>query len=141
MMLEIKLDDPICEPHLGSTSAAGFDLKAKLKESILLRSDKTTKIDTGIQVAIPKGYCGIIVPRSGLGTKYNLKLANTAGIIDSDYRGNIFVNVSVEKNYYLQPYERFAQMVIVPVLTDYTIVKELDETERGDSGFGDSGTH
>lgn len=137
MSVKIKVLEPECMPHKKHITDAGIDLKTTKKVSMFPHN--IYKIDTGIQVAIPKGFCGIVVPRSGLGTKYGLSLKNTVGIIDADYRGNIFVNIEVDDHYYLKAYERFAQLVIVPVLTSYEIVEELDNTIRGDGGFGSTG--
>ena len=99
-------------------------------------------VHTGIAVAIPKGYVGLIFARSGLATKRGLAPANKVGVIDSDYRGELLVSLYNQsgKVQRLEPQERVAQLVIVPFLpVEYEEAETLDETERGDGGFGSTG--
>lgn len=139
MSIFVKVLEENCKPHKTHDSDAGVDLKVNSDKPITLIPGLKYKLDTGIQVAIPRGFAGFVMPRSGLGTKYGIKLNNTVGLIDPDYRGNVFVSISTDEEYTLQPYERFAQLVIVPVLLGYEFVDELDDTARGDGGFGSTG--
>jgi len=91
---------------------------------------------------IPVRYIGMIVPRSGLGSKYRIGLANTVGVIDSDYRGELIVNLvnNGEEPLEIKQYDRFCQLIIVPVRIDtFRVVDNLQGTDRGDKGFGSSG--
>lgn len=129
-------------PRRGSEHAAGYDLKACLLDPVTIPPHQTVKISTGIKIAIPNGYCGLILPRSGLATKMGLRPANTPGLIDSDYRGEVIValhndsefRVTVERG------ERIAQLVCVPFMEiHFKPVDTLDATERGEGGFGSTG--
>ena len=138
--LRIEVLNPEAVPYKKFATDAGIDLRACIDTEVLtLIPYESYKIDTGIRVAIPEGYCGLVIPRSGMGTAYKLSLDNTVGVIDSDYRGNIYVHITSETGMKLKQYERFAQLVIVPVLTSYNIVDNLESTERGDGGFGHTG--
>ena len=130
-------------PHRGSASAAGYDLKACLEEEeLLIWPHQTVKISTGIRLAIPEHYCGLILPRSGLATRAGLRPANTPGLIDSDYRGDVIVALhndskEVQK---VKKGDRIAQLVIIPFMEiNFHPTDELDDTERGEGGFGSSG--
>jgi dUTP pyrophosphatase len=138
--LKIKLKRPELLPHIGSTQAAGLDLRADTKD-VLIEAGKEYTFCTGVIAAIPENWVGLLLPRSGLGTKYGMRLVNTCGVIDSDYRGFIKVTCTFDKEFWLTSLERIVQMVVVPhlPLMSMEIVDELDETERGDSGFGSSG--
>lgn len=138
---KIKVLDERCKPEKKHYSDAGLDLKAGISEPIQLLEGNTYKIDTGIQIELPIGYLAMVVPRSGLGSKYGLRLANTVGIIDADYRGNIFVNIKVYEPYKLQPYERFAQLIFLHCGLQYEFSDTLSDTVRGAGGFGHTGTH
>lgn len=138
--------DKKCLPKRAHKTDAGLDLCASAR--YVLTENETVKVDTGINVEIPKGYAGFIYPRSGLATKYGITLANTIGVIDSDYRGPVICVLKFEPRdygnmYCIERYDRIAQLVIAPVyLTDYEVAEwpeELDETERGQGGFGSSG--
>lgn len=145
--MRIKLAHPDCMPHVGSAEAAGMDLRAYFgdRASDLLRAippGESLMIDTGVSVEIPEGWVGIIVPRSSLG-KRRLIIANTVGVIDSDYRGTIKMNL-INMSNETQPidnFERLCQMVIVPHYNpnDLEVVDELTDTVRGTGGFGSSG--
>lgn len=122
---------------------AGADLRANLTEPLTLQPGESAFIDTGIAVAIPDGYFGMLVIRSGLACKHGITLANSVGIIDSTYRGPIkakLVNLGYLP-YTIEPTERIAQLIIVPcVLAGFTPVETLEATERGEGGFGSTGT-
>ena len=120
--------------------SAGMDLCSLEHKTILPRTVEL--VNTGLKVAIPKGYAGLLLPRSSLGLKKGLMLMNSVGLIDSDYRGEImcmFYNTRSEM-VTITPEERVAQLVVVPVLTlDWVVVDDLDSTERGEGGFGSTG--
>ena len=128
-------------PYKKHQTDAGWDLKSKLPD-FTLHPGGQIKIPTGIRIAIPRSFAGMIFPRSGLGTKYRVRLANTVGIIDSDYRGEIIVFLTNEGKTELKiyQYDRFCQLLIVPVVTGNLIKKEtLPSTIRGEGGFGHTG--
>jgi dUTP pyrophosphatase len=100
------------------------------------------KVPTGLAVAIPEGYVGLIFARSGLATKFGVAPANCVGVIDSDYRGEVIVGLSNHsgEDYVIQPGERIAQLVLMPIVqAGITVVDDLDDTQRGTGGFGSTG--
>lgn len=132
-------------PSRGSEQAAGYDLYACLGgfESCKINPGTTMKIGTGIAAEIPEGYFGAVFARSGLATKKGLRPANCVGVVDSDYRGEIMVALHNDDKepQTIQAYERIAQLVILPYLNvSFTEVNELSDTERGEGGFGSTGT-
>lgn len=137
-----KLSPNAILPTYGSQEAAGADLYACLQESVTIQPGETAWIPTGLALEVPKGCAGLIYARSSMGVKRGLAPANKVGVIDSDYRGEIRV---VLLNHGKEPQtvthgERVAQMLITPVLTPaYTEVEELDDTQRGQGGFGSTG--
>lgn len=139
-----KLRDSATIPTKGSEYAAGYDLYACSDEDIYILNPHTVlKVPTGIAMAIPNGYFGAIFARSGVATKKGLRPANCVGVIDSDYRGEIIVALrnDTDEPQSFQNRERVAQLVIMPYLpVDFTVVDELDKTERGAGGFGSTGT-
>ena len=109
---------------------------------MVIRPGETKKIHTGIKVAIPEGYFGGVYPRSSTGVKRNLMLANTIGVIDSDYRGEImmFIYNYGSSDQIIKNGDRLAQLIIQPYQRfDIELVDELDETDRGEGGFGSTG--
>ena len=130
-----KLDDRAVIPTYGTAFSAGADLYACMDGPVTIAPGETYLVHTGISVAVPEGYAGLIYARSGLATK--------KGLADADYRGEIMVALH---NHSAQPAEidngeRIAQMVITPFLTaEFVERDELDETERGTGGFGSTGT-
>jgi dUTP pyrophosphatase len=138
--LKIKIKSSHVKPVVGSDGAAGMDLRADSKE-MLIEAGVEYTFCTGVAIEIPKGYVGLVLPRSGMGTKKGMKLKNTTGVIDSDYRGYIKVTCSFTETFWLESYERIAQLVIVShyKLDNIDIVDELSETGRGATGFGSSG--
>lgn len=138
-----KLDERAKLPTYGSEYSAGADLYALLDEEITIKPNETILIKTGLAMEIPKGYAGFIFARSGLASKKGLAPANKVGVIDSDYRGEFMValhNHSKEERN-LEPYERIAQLVIMPFLKgEFNIVENLDTTKRGEGGFGSTGS-
>lgn len=141
-----KLRDNAILPTRGDSEAAGIDLYACLDKEVNIWEGSTVMIPTGIACEFPEGYFGLVFPRSSVGTKRHLTLANTAGVIDNSYRGEIMMCFKYEgKSDFLsyetiQPGERLAQMILLPYAT-YDIVETdtLTETERGEGGFGSTG--
>ena len=129
-------------PTYGSREAAGADLYACLETEMEIQPGKTAFVPTGIAMEVPVGCAGLIYARSGLACKRGLAPANKVGVVDSDYRGEIMValhNHGLEAQT-VAPGERFAQMIITPVLTPaYETVEELSDTSRGAGGFGSTG--
>ena len=141
--VSIKLLDPRAKlPTYGTDHAAGADLYALTHGPVEIAPGGTALIRTGVAVAIPQGYMGLIFARSGRATKQGLAPANKVGVIDADYRGELIVFLH---NHSGQPRtiedgERIAQMVITPCFTAmFQVVDELDETSRGSGGFGSTG--
>ena len=130
-------------PTLGTSGAAACDLYALLDEPITLQPGERRPIPTGIAIALPsKDYVAIVCARSGMALKQGLALCNGIGVIDSDYRGEIFFamvnNDSTPKT--VENGDRIGQLMIMPVIQpSYEVVSELDETERGEGGFGSTG--
>ena len=138
-----KLRENAVIPTYGSEFAAGADLYAAIDEPTEIAPGETKLIPTGLAFEIPTGYAGFVYARSGLATKRNLAPANKVGVIDSDYRGEICVGVinQLKEEYTIQPDERIAQLVIMPVSLIAPVEAEtLDETERGAGGFGSTGS-
>lgn len=137
-----KLKENAIEPTRGSAAAAGYDLYAAIKESIAIPAHSTVKIGTGLAFALPEGTFAAIFARSGLATKQGLRPANCVGVCDSDYRGEYIVAVHNDTNEekVIEPNERIAQMILMPYLPMmFEEVESLDETERGEGGFGSTG--
>jgi dUTP pyrophosphatase len=144
-MIKIKVvnkgNQPL--PIYETVSSAGMDLRANIDSPVLLKSLDRKLIPTGLHIALPEGYEAQIRPRSGLALKKGITCLNTPGTIDPDYRGDvgvILVNLSNE-DFVVQPGERIAQMIINKFEQAKLIeVETLDETERGEGGFGSTGT-
>lgn len=138
-----KLDKRAVLPTYGSEFSAGADLYACLEEAITIEPGEAVLIHTGIAMEIPVGYAGLIYARSGLATKKGLAPSNKVGVVDADYRGEIMVslfNHSKEARV-IEHGERIAQLVIAPFITaEWNEVEELNETARGEGGFGSTGT-
>lgn len=138
-----KLDERAVIPTYGSEYSAGADLYAVLDEEITIKPNETVLIKTGLAMEIPIGYAGFIFARSGLASKKGLAPANKVGVIDADYRGEFMValhNHSTEERK-VDHGERIAQLVIMPFLKgEFDIVEELNETKRGEGGFGSTGS-
>lgn len=138
----VKLDPRAQVPTYGSEFAAGADLYAVLDNDITIESGQTVMIGTGIACEIPVGFAGLIYARSGLACKKGLAPANKVGVVDSDYRGEIKValhNHGIEAQV-VGSGERIAQLVITPFLRGvFEEAESLEETTRGEGGFGSSG--
>lgn len=129
-------------PTRGSEQAAGYDLYAATNYDITIMPHQTQMVGIGISVAIPEGYFGGIYARSGLAAKQGLRPANCVGVIDSDYRGEIIVALHNDTNDIrnIKAGDRIAQLVIMPYLNvDFKEVNLLDDTNRGEGGFGSTG--
>ena len=130
-------------PVRGSKDAAGWDLCACINEPVCINPSCTVKIGTGLSFELPQYTFGGIFPRSGLATKKGLRPANTPGVCDSDYRGEYIVALhnDSESIQWIEPGERIAQLIVLPYIPiAFNVVEELSETERGDGGFGSTGT-
>ncbi len=138
-----KVRDNAKVPQRATGGSAGLDLCACIDAPITLNGGETALIPTGVAIALPSAeYGAFIFPRSGIAIKHGIGLLNSVGVIDSDYRGEIMVGVinQISESYTIEPGERIAQMVIMPVSTMPVVeVDELDETSRGAGGFGSTG--
>lgn len=131
-------------PTYGSAFAAGADLYACMNEDVTITPGATEFIHTGIAMEIPDGLVGLVYARSGMACKKGLAPANKVGVIDSDYRGEIMVALHNHSNnpVTISSGERIAQFVLTPYITaDFREVAELNDTVRGEGGFGSTGTH
>lgn len=142
VILPIKRLDPTVElPTYAYSGDAGLDLRSN--EDVDLAPHERRLVSTGLAIAIPDGYAGFVQPRSGLALREGLSMANTPGLIDAHYRGELkvcAVNLDASRTIHIERGERIAQLVIqrVPVVT-LQEVEELDKTDRGEGGFGSSG--
>lgn len=138
-----KIKENAIIPKRATQGSAGLDLCACIEEPIAINSGDLVLIPTGIAIELSSGeYGAFIFARSGLACKYGLGLANGVGVVDSDYRGEIKVGLlnSGREAYTIQPNERIAQMVIMPVsLMPVIEVAEIEDTQRGEGGFGSTG--
>jgi len=130
-------------PAYASAGSAGLDLRACLESPINLQPGDTQLIGTGLAIHInDPAYAALILPRSGLGHKHGIVLGNLVGLIDSDYQGELMISTwnRGQDAFTLQPFERLAQLVIVPVQqVQFNVVDEFAATERGEGGFGSTG--
>ena len=138
-----KLRENAVVPTYGSEFAAGADLYAAIEEAVTIEANETKLIPTGLAMEIPTGYAGLVYARSGLASKRGLAPANKVGVIDSDYRGEVMVALhnhgKIKQT--IEAGERIAQMVIAPYVTaNFILSDSLDDTVRGEGGFGSTGT-
>lgn len=144
MKVKIKRLRPQAKlPSRATSGSAGMDLYACIDESVTIAPGELRLVPTGIAIALPdSNSAAFLYARSGLGVKHGICLANGVGVVDSDYRGEVCVglcNVS-DKPYTIEPNERIAQMVIAPVIIpEIEETDELDDTQRGEGGFGSTG--
>lgn len=143
-ILDPRVGDTIPLPHYATDGSAGLDMRAVIDETLTVEPGDTVLVPTGlaIHVADP-ALAAVLLPRSGLGHKHGLVLGNLTGLIDSDYQGQVFISCwnRSSKSYEIQPGERIAQMVFVPVeQVQFNVVEDFDDSERGAGGFGHSGT-
>lgn len=146
MKLDIKILDARMRDYLpayATTGSAGLDLRACLDAPITLEAGQTTLVPTGLAIHIEDpGYAALILPRSGLGHKHGVVLGNLVGLIDSDYQGQLMISTwnRGATAFTLNPLERLAQLVIVPVVqATFNIVDEFPVSDRGAGGFGSTG--
>ena len=144
--LDVKILDPRLRgnlPHYATGGAAGLDLRACIEQPIKLAPGATELVPSGIAIHLTDpGLAAMILPRSGLGHKHGIVLGNLVGLIDSDYQGQIFVSLwnRGARAFTLNPLERIAQLVVVPVLqVQLNVVDDFDASERGAGGFGSTG--
>lgn len=147
MKIELKILDPRMRerlPAYGSPGSAGLDLRACLDEPLPLAPGASALVPTGIAIHIGNpGFAAMVLPRSGLGHRHGVVLGNLVGLIDSDYQGQLMVSVwnRSDTAFTIEPIERIAQLVVVPVLqVGFDIVEEFAASERGAGGFGSTGT-
>lgn len=146
-MVKIKLLTETAQlPTKGSVNSAGYDLYADFfpenGEFLTIGPHETVKVPTGISIEIPNGWFGGVFPRSGISSKRGLRPANCVGVIDADYRGEIFVALhnDSDRNQYVTPGERIAQLIMIPFGNiEWQVSEELSSTDRGSSGFGSTG--
>lgn len=147
--IDVKLLDPRIGhefplPHYATPGSAGMDLRACVDEPTELVPSDTILIPTGIAIHISDpSLAATILPRSGLGHKHGIVLGNLVGLIDSDYQGQIFVSCwnRGDTTFVINPGERIAQLVIIPVVqAAFNVVTEFPQSDRGDGGFGHTGT-
>ena len=148
LQVELKILDPRLNenmPAYATSGSAGLDLRACINEAITIQPGETTLIPTGMAIHLENpAYAAMILPRSGLGHKHGIVLGNLVGLIDSDYQGQLFVSCwnRSQEAFVMNPMERMAQLVIVPVVqASFTVVDEFNASERGEGGFGSTGKH
>ena len=146
MKVDVKILDPRVKekmPAYATVGSAGLDLRAMLDEPLTLRPGETKLIKTGLAIHLANpGYAALILPRSGLGHKHGIVLGNLVGLIDSDYQGELMVSTwnRGQEVFTIEPMERIAQLVIVPVVQmQMNIVDDFEASDRGAGGFGSTG--
>ena len=142
-ILDPRIGDSIPLPHYATDGSAGLDMRACIDDPLTVEPGETTLIPTGLAIHIgDPALAAVLLPRSGLGHKHGLVLGNLTGLIDSDYQGQVFISCwnRGSSSYEIQPGERIAQMVFVPVAqVEFEVVDEFDDSARGAGGFGHSG--
>lgn len=148
MKLDLKILDARMRDYLpayATPGSAGLDLRACLDHALTLEPGQTALVPTGLAIHVgDPGYAALILPRSGLGHKHGIVLGNLVGLIDSDYQGELMISTwnRGQTTFTLNPMERLAQLVIVPVVqAQFNIVDEFAASERGTGGFGSTGKH
>lgn len=143
-ILDSRLGKTIPLPNYATDGSAGLDMRACIDEPLTVNQGDTELVPTGLAIHIGSSdLAAVLLPRSGLGHKHGLVLGNLTGLIDSDYQGQVFISCwnRSSKAYVIEPGERIAQMVFVPVeQVRFEVVDEFENSERGDGGFGHSGT-
>ncbi|WP_312512223.1 dUTP diphosphatase [Massilia sp.] len=144
--IDLKILDPRMKellPVYGTPGSAGLDLRACLDAPLTIEPGQTVLVPTGLAIHIgDPGYAAMILPRSGLGHKNGIVLGNLVGLIDSDYQGQLMVSTwnRSQTTFVLQPMDRLAQLVVVPVLqVGFNVVEEFASSDRGAGGFGSTG--
>ncbi|MCZ2723662.1 dUTP diphosphatase [Marinomonas sp. 15G1-11] len=143
-ILNDKIGNSIPLPSYATEGSAGLDLRACLDEAMTLEPGQTQLIPTGLAIYIEdQNLAATILPRSGLGHKHGIVLGNLVGLIDSDYQGELMVSCwnRGKDTFTIEPGERIAQLVLLPVVqADFTLVESFEATDRGEGGFGHTGT-
>lgn len=146
--IDVKILDPRMKelmPAYATPGSAGLDLRACLDAPLTIEPGQTVLVPTGLAIHIgDPGYAAMILPRSGLGHKNGIVLGNLVGLIDSDYQGQLMVSTwnRGQATFTLQPMDRLAQLIIVPVLqVGFNVVEEFCASDRGEGGFGSTGKH
>lgn len=143
-ILDERVGKAIPLPRYATPGSAGLDMRACIDERLTVEPGATELVPTGLAIHISDpGLAAVLLPRSGLGHKHGLVLGNLTGLIDSDYQGQVFISVwnRGSRAYEIEPGERIAQMVFIPVeQVRFEIVDDFADSERGDGGFGHSGT-
>ena len=144
--LEVKILDERIRgmlPHYASSGSAGLDLRACVAKPLVLEPGESQLVSSGIAIHVADpGYAAVILPRSGLGAKNGIVLGNLVGLIDSDYQGPLMISAwnRGRAAFTIQPLDRIAQMVIVPVVqVEFEVVEEFATSARGPGGFGSTG--
>tara|TARA_B100000927_G_scaffold137156_1_gene110722 strand:+ start:567 stop:1022 length:456 start_codon:yes stop_codon:yes gene_type:complete len=146
--VKIKILNPLMGnkipiPKYETRGSAGLDLRACIDEQLILNPGKTEMIPMGFAMHLEdENLAALVIPRSGLGSKYGIVLGNLVGLIDSDYQGELMVPAwnRSEQKFEINPGDRIAQMIVVPIVqVDLEIVEDFEESERGSKGFGSSG--
>ena len=144
--IDVKILDPRMRgqlPHYATAGSAGLDLRACIDQPITLAPGQTELVPTGIAIHLgDPGLAAVVLPRSGLGHKHGIVLGNLVGLIDSDYQGQIFVSTWNRGNapFVINPLERLAQLVVVPVVqVELSVVEDFAQSSRGSGGFGSTG--
>ncbi len=144
-ILDSRLGTEFPLPEYATADSAGLDLRACVNEPLEVKPGETHLIPTGMAIYLADSHtAAVILPRSGLGHKHGLVLGNLVGLIDADYQGPLMVSCwnRSQQSYTVQPGERIAQLVIVPIIRgEFELVAEFAETSRGEGGFGHSGKH
>lgn len=142
-IVDPRVGDSIELPHYATGGSAGLDLRACIDKALLVAPGETVLVPSGIAIHIAdNSLAAVLLPRSGLGHKHGLVLGNLTGLIDSDYQGQVFISCwnRSQKAYEIQPGERIAQMVFVPVeQVQFEVVETFEDSSRGAGGFGHSG--
>ena len=150
MQVQVKILNPRLGhdwplPKYATDGAAGLDLRACIEHPIEIAAQQSILIPTGLAIYLhDKQFAGLILPRSGLGHKHGIVLGNLVGLIDSDYQGELMISVWNRSNqsYTIQPGERLAQYVVVPIQqVQFQLVDEFEQSQRGQGGFGHTGQH
>jgi dUTP pyrophosphatase len=144
-LLDSRLGKEFPLPQHATAGSAGMDIRACLKEPLTLKPGDTALIPSGLAIHIgDPGYAAVLLPRSGLGHKHGIVLGNLVGLIDSDYQGQVFVSCwnRGREAFVVNPFERIAQLVVVPVVqVEINVVESFEESARGAGGFGSTGKH
>ena len=141
VIVKVILEEGVQKPVYMTEGSAGMDVRANIKEPIVLGSLERVLVPTGIKMEIPQGYEVQVRPRSGLALKHGISIVNAPGTVDSDYRGDvgvILINLSKE-DFVINPGERIAQLVLGKIYQMDLVEGELSQTERGEGGYGHTG--